>query len=134
MDLVALKAELTAGNPVTGPYSADNETAANQLNVINRTRERSTLKGSEIYNAIVPAEWTAASAANQARVRDVFLLGDSIDVRSGSNVRAVLLAVFNAASQTRANLIAIANEPASRADELGLGFVTPSNVADARRL
>lgn len=134
MDLTALKAELTAGHPDTGPYSADDETAANQLNAVNRTRERATLKGSEIYNAIVPTEWTALQAAAQTRIRDIFSLGDSIDIRTGTNVRAVLLSVFNGGSTTRANLAAVAQEPASRADELGLGFVTPSNVADARRL
>lgn len=134
MDLASLKTELTSGHPTTGAYSSNDETAANQINAVNRTRERSTLRGSEIYNAIVPAEWTALSAAQQTRVRDVFSLGDSVDVRTGTNVRAVLLSIFAAGSATRANLIAVAQEPASRADELGLGFVTPSNVADARRL
>lgn len=134
MDLVALKSELTNGHPGTGPYSSDNETAANQLNVVNRTRSKATLRGSDIYNALVPAEFTALQAAQQARVRDIFHLGDSIDVGPDSNVRSVLLSVFNGGSQTRANLIAAATEPASRANELGLGFVTPSDVADARRL
>lgn len=134
MDLQALKTELTT-DPLTRGYgSMGDEEAANSLNAVNRTREKPTLRGSDIYNALVPGEFTALQAAQQARVRDIFLLGDSIDVRAGTNVRAVLLSVFAAGSQTRANLIAAATEPASRADELGLGFVTPSNVADARRL
>jgi hypothetical protein len=36
IDYQALKAELLAGHPVTGPYDADNQIAANQLNAVNR--------------------------------------------------------------------------------------------------
>lgn len=41
MDLVALKAELTAGHPGTGAYSAGDEAAANQINAVNRTGDGS---------------------------------------------------------------------------------------------
>lgn len=36
MDIVALKAELDAGHPISGPYNADDATAAAELNVLNR--------------------------------------------------------------------------------------------------
>jgi len=49
-------------------------------------------------------------------------------------VKQELGAIFPAGSQTRTNLIALLKRDGSRADELGLGHVTPSHVADARRL
>ena len=134
MDLQALKNELTAGHPDTGAYSSDDETAANQLNAVNRTTQRATISGAEVYNAIVPNDWTPLNAAQKESVRDIFHLGDAIDVRAGTNVRAVLLNVFGPGTQTRTNLIAVVQEPASRAVELFGQSVTPSLVADARRL
>lgn len=134
LTLAALKTEIAAGHPGTGAYSANDETAANQLNATNRTREKSTISGAAIYNAIVPSEFSALSAANKELVRDIFGLGDNIDVRQGTNVRTVLLAVFGAGTTTRTNLAAAVQESCSRAIELFGESVTPSHVADARRL
>lgn len=134
MDLVALKSELTTDPLARGYSGLGDEAAANNLNTVNRTRERPTVTGAQIYNALDPAEFTALSAANQTKVRDIFGLGGDIDVRTGRNARVVLLSLFGAATATRAALAALVQEPCSRAVELGLGTVTPSDVADARRL
>lgn len=134
MNLQALKNELTAGHPGTGPYSPDDVTAADQLNAVNRTREKGTISGAQIYNAIVPAEWTALTNAQRDNVRDIFHLGDSIDVRTGTNARTVLLSIFGPGTGTRTNLAAAVQEPCSRAVELFGQSVTPSHIADARRL
>jgi hypothetical protein len=60
-----------------------------------------------IYNAIVPAEFQALTAGNQQLIRDILGMG-TVDVGTGTNVRAVLLQVFGAGTQTRTNLVAIA--------------------------
>lgn len=134
MDLVALKSELTV-DPLTRGYAGMGDAAAaDRLNVVDRTREKPTVTGAQIYNALDPTEFSGLSAANQTKVRDIFGLGGDIDVRTGRNARVVLLSLFNAQSATRAALAAIVQEPCSRAVELGLGTATPSDVADARRL
>lgn len=61
----------------------------------------------EIYNAIVPAEFQALSAANQQLIRDILGMG-TVDVSAGTGVRNVILQVFGAATVTRANLTLIA--------------------------
>jgi hypothetical protein len=63
----------------------------------------------QIYNAIVPSEFQALSAAQQQYIRDILSLGN-VYVSSGTNARAVLLQVFPSATQTHTNFIALAKE------------------------
>lgn len=133
MNVQTLKSELDGGHPVTGAYSVDDQAAADELNAANITVERESLSGSAIYNTIVPAEFSALDASQRQQVRDIFGLGDSIDVRTGTNVRTVLLDLFGPASQTRTNLVALAQESISRAAELGLGRVEAKHVRWARK-
>ncbi len=134
-ELQLIKTDLTNGHPSTGAYGADDSAAADKFNVVNRTREKSTISGAELYNSVDPTEFAALAAAAQTRVRDIWGLGGAIDVRTGKNARVVLLSVFGAGTTTRANLAALVSDTCSRGAELGLaGFVTPSDVADARRL
>jgi len=51
MDYVALKAELDASHPVTGAYNADNALAAAELNALNRTRNKASLTGDQLFTA-----------------------------------------------------------------------------------
>lgn len=132
MNLVALKAELT-NDPLARGYSGmGDEAAANSLNTVNRTINRRTVPTYEIFEAIVATEYDALTTAVKARVN--LLLGLSDVLVNGANAQATLLGAFVAGSATRANLIALAKEPCSRGVELGLGAITPSDVADARRL
>jgi hypothetical protein len=86
-----------------------------------------TLSSSQIYDAIVPAEFQALSAAMQQFVRDIWGLGSGIDVGPASNARTVLAAAFGAGSTSRANLIALLNSTTTIA--AGLGF--PNGIAEA---
>ena len=130
--LQALKTELTTDPLGRGYAGMTNTQVVTSLRTANRTVERRSVSGSQIYNAIVPSEFSALLATQQQLVRDVFGLGDTIDVRTGTNVRAVMLAAFGAGTTTRANLIALVQETVSRAAELGLGDVREGDVARAR--
>jgi hypothetical protein len=128
----ALKAELQ-NDPLGRGYAGmavDQKVAS--LNTVNRPApERTSVSGSEIFNAIVPAEYGALTAANKDLVRDVFGLGDSINVSTGTNARTVLLNAFGAGTVTRANLATLVTRQQSRAQELGLPGVTAPDVVDA---
>lgn len=131
MDLQVLKNELTAGHPGTGAYSANDATAADQLNARNRQPDRESLTGGMLAASIVRAELAALSNADQNYVRALLPCGD---MPLTATLKTELGNIFGAATQTRANLLALLKRPGSRAEELGLGTVSPSNVADARRL
>ncbi len=132
MDLNALKAELTAGHPTTGAYSFDDDVAARQLNEPNRSPNRETTDAGTLIAAIVRAEYDALSAANKTYLNAVLSVSGSIPLTA--TFKANLGGIFAAGTTTRANFLALQNRPGSRAEELGLGNVTASDVANARRL
>lgn len=76
------------------------------------------LTSSQIFEAMVPAEFVALTAADKARVDRIFGLGSGIQTFPGARSRAELVAVFGGASATIAALAAIANPMQSRAAEL----------------
>ena len=129
-----IRDELLAGHPGTGAYNADDALAADQLNVVNRTRTRDELSASEIFEAIEIAEYKALASNEKGAVDKVLGLGDSIQIGPSSKARAFLLDAFDAGSTTRANLVSLVVEDISRADEIGVGFVKPSHVTYARTL
>jgi hypothetical protein len=128
-----LNSELTVDPRGIGYLGLSNADAAMAFN-LPRNVERDYLSGSEIYNAIAPTEFTALADPQKQLVRDIFSLGDVIDVRTNTNVRAVLLAIFNAQSTTRANLAAAIATQKSRPAELGILEASESDVARARSM
>lgn len=125
-----LKAELLAGHPVTGAYSADDFLAADELNVVNRTRNRPTVLGSEILNATDDVEFGALTDSNKGLWLD---LCGVLEVDTSSGVAKSLEAdLFGGGTTTRTSLAAVRNEDISRAVELGLGTIKVGNVTEAR--
>lgn len=133
MDLAKLKTELTT-DPLGRGYAgmADVE-AADSLNRPDRTGlNRPTLGGGELAASTVKADYTGLSANDRAYFNMLVL---AAALPATPTLRAELSALFPAGSATRANLVALLKRSGSRADELDLGgTVTPSHVADARRL
>lgn len=130
MDLVALKAELT-NDPIGRNYaSLSDEGVANSLNANDRQPNRDTLEAGYLVASIVQAEYGTLSAAQKDYLR---LIAMAQTLPLTATVKQELASIFPANSTTRANLLALMKRPGSRAEELGLGHVTPSHVADARR-
>lgn len=97
------------------------------------TYERKQVSGAEIYNAIDPTEFAGLSSAQQSRVRDVFSLGDRIDVSQGTNARAVLLNAFPGGGTTVSNLQEVVQETRTIAQKYGIGDgVTERDIAYVR--
>jgi len=128
-----LKTEL-ASDPLARGYSGmSDEAVAVSLNTEDRAFQLTSVPGSAIFNAIVPSEFSALLATTQLLVRDVFSLGDSVDVSAGTNTRQVLLNAFGVGTTTRANLVALVSKLRSRGVEIGFGRVEVGHVQEARR-
>lgn len=129
MDIDALKTELLAGHPGTGAYDADDAVAATQLNAVNRTRNKPTMTGSEVMNAIVKAEFTALSAADKQMVWDIVHLGE---INPFGIEADLFVDIFGGGSATITDLQTARKYDVSRGVELGLGQVKTGHVETAR--
>lgn len=129
MNLAILTAELT-DDPLSRGYAAMSDAAAaTDLNAVYRTRNKSSMTGSEILNAVNAGEWTALNDVQRQTVWNILHLG----TLNPFGVEATLMiAVFEAGSATITALADARKENISRAAELGLGFVSPGHVENAR--
>jgi len=120
-----------SGDPLERGYSAmtDAEAAAD-LNTEYRTRNLDSVTGDECFSATDPTEFGALTDHKQD-VWVSFCGRDSIDPFGAANV-AFVQWVFGQGSDTLAALAGIRTEAQSRADELGLGYVKPGHVENAR--
>lgn len=93
---------------------------------------RGTITSQELVEAVVQSEMP--SNASQRDWLIMVASGDRVRVDNGSSARTGLLAIFGAATTTRANLTAAAVRAGSRAEELfGLNVaVTADDVSAAR--
>jgi len=151
-NLQALKAELDAGHPVTGAYSANSEAAAEEINALNRTR----------INAIGSAEllaWSGqASSGDRPRIIKIeegkanadeqcaalCITAEQMIMRDNTSLDLNLpdrVAMLNAlvaygvlSAADKASIDALAEESISRADELTLGSVRAGTIEQARSL
>lgn len=141
MNLATLKAELT-NDPIARGYAAmtrptdggpqpDDEAIAKSLNTADRNVDVSIIDGGMLVASVVRSEFASLSAADKQYVQ---LVAMASQIPLTSTVKTELGAVFGAGTATRANMLALMKKTGTRGEELGLGFVTPSDVANARRL
>ena len=130
MNIPALAAELTAGHPDTGAYNVDDQIAANQLNAVNRSRNIASLSGDGLFSATDTVEFAALTEAKKSNWL-AFCGRESVDPFGAANV-AFVNWVFGGGSTTISSLASLRTESVSRAVELGLGFVQPGHVENAR--
>ena len=129
MDIAKLKTELT-DDPLTRGYAAMTDAeAAVDLNEVYRTQNKTSLTASEVLNAIVPSAFTALDATVQQCIWDILHIGEI----NPFGVEATMFsAAFGAGSDTIVALVAMRVEAVSRAVELGLGFIYPGHIENAR--
>jgi len=129
-----LRDELT-NDPLTRGYAAmTDRQVVDDLNALSRVRERTTMSAGEIMEAIDGAEFAALSDADTARVDRVLGLGAEVIIGPGNAHNAVqeMTGAFGVGSATITALAARRDVTVSRGDELGIGFVRPGNVMEAR--
>lgn len=130
MNLIILSAELTA-DPLSRGYSGMSDAeAADSLNAVNRTVIKASMSGDEVFAATVGTEFGGLTDAKRNQWL-AFCGRDSINPQGAANV-AFLQYIFGAGSDTAAALVAARQVSVSRATELGLPFVWPIDVEDAR--
>lgn len=141
-DLLALKSELENDPKTLGltTLPADDEANANLLNEVRDETpiDRESVPLSEITLAVDADEYLALSAGQRDYLKFI-TAGQSINPKSSGEIREAMLQFFGAQTETRANLLALVQEPASRINQMyksGLlsqgGSVTPSDIANAR--
>jgi len=129
MDISILAAELTADLLSRGYSGMSDAEAAADLNIVCRERNRSSMTGSEVLNAVDVTEWGSLDAGQKQTVWDVVHLGD---VNPFGVEATLLIAVFGSGSNTIAALAVARKEAIGRAVELGLGFIYPGHIQNAR--
>lgn len=142
-DLLALKAELT-NDPkhlgLTAPPAIDDVGNADKLNAVSAATQidRESIPLSEVMLNIDRDEFVALGPADRQWLLGVGQ-GGSINPKQGGEVYEGILQLFGPNTESRANLVGILKENASRINQMfkqGLlqvgGLVTPSDVAAAR--
>lgn len=128
--LQTLRTELTA-DPLSRNYSSmSDEAAADSLNAPTRQADRESLDAGLLAASFVRSEYNTLAANDKQYLAAVLATGS---LPLTDNLKTQLGALFPAGSTTRANLLALLKRTGSRAEELGLPRVTPSDAADARR-
>lgn len=130
MDIAALKTELT-DDPLSRGYSGLSDVeAADSLNTVNRTSNRTSMTGSEVLNAIDKVKYNALSDVDKDRVWQVLHLGEL----NPFGIEADLMQDIFGASTTITALQAARLEAVSRATEIGLGIIFEGTVQQARAM
>lgn len=131
MDFLALKSEL-ASDPEALGYTGDDQDDADLLNQVNRPRDRTTMTGKEIKDAIDTGEWDSRTDHQQQIVLQMVTRDDldpfGIDAH-------IMINAFPVAGPTLTKLAADRVETVSRIRELEIGFgdeVSVGYVAKAR--
>lgn len=130
MDLVALKAEITDDPLAIGYAEKSHEDIARLLNRPSRSIDSESLSSGVLVSCLDRAEFAALSASDKTYL-NLFVTAGSVPMTA--EVRQTLRALFPVGSNTRKNINAATKRDGSRAEELGLGRVTESDVADALR-
>ncbi len=132
-----LKTELDT-DPLTRGYSGmTDQAAANDLNTVYRTRNRTSMTGDELFQATIPSEFNSLDTGAGNNPDDQghwlsFCGRDQLDPFATANEQFVI-DLFGSSSGTVAALQASRVESISRAVELGLRSpVTVYNVESAR--
>src|SRR3972149_1374860 len=121
-------------DPLSRGYSGmSDDQAAADLDAVYRTRTRTYMDSAEIYEKTDSTEFQAKTDPQKVYIRDIWTLGENVDVRSGSKARNVYITIFGAGSATVQALAAALNVPISRAEELGLSVVLAGEVGEARK-
>lgn len=128
-NIAIIKTELAGVHPVTGVYDVDNQLAADQLNVVNRTTNKTEMSASEVYNAIDVTNWLALTDAQRQEIWDILHLG-TINPFGFEATR--FTTIFGGGSATITALAAARVNNVSRAVELGIGVVKRDHVRQAR--
>lgn len=131
MDLVALKAEISTDPQTLGYTGKSHEEIAALLSKPQRSVQRAEFNGADLASCLDPVEFAALTAVQRAWIQTLTSAYGSLTLYG--SLRADIRAVLATATKSLAKFNNTIVKTGSRADELNLGNVTPSDVADALR-
>lgn len=130
MNLDILKIEIDT-DPLGRGYSGMTDMqVADSLNTANRSRNKTSVSGSDIFRNVDGTEFNTKTAEQK---RDVLALCAIGDVDPFGPAASIITQIFGGGSTTVTTLAAFRVETISRATELGLGTVAEGHVQEARR-
>lgn len=125
-----IKTELT-GDPLARGYAGMSDQAAtDDLNTEYRELNKTDMTGTEVYNAIDPAEYDALTTDQQAEVWNILHLG-TLNPFGLEATR--MTSIFGGGSTTITSLAALRKTSISRGVDLDIGVVKTGHVEEARR-
>jgi hypothetical protein len=131
MDLVALKTELTTDPAGLGYAGKSHEDQAVLINRPQRTMNREQFSGADLASCLDPVEFAALTAVQRTWIQTLTSAYGLLTLFA--SLRQDIRAVLATATKSLAKFNQTINRTGSRAEELGLGSVTTSDVADALR-
>lgn len=131
MDLAALKAEITSDPTAIGYAGKSHEEIAVLINRPQRTVNREQFNGGDLASCLDPVEFAALTAVQRTWLQT--LTGANGLLTLFASLRQDIRAVLATATKSLAKFNQTINRTGSRAEELSLGAVTTSDVADALR-
>ncbi len=113
-------------DPLGRGYSGmTSQQVADDLTTNYRTAWLSCVDGSALLDAIDAADWVSVTDAQQSQALSILAIGC---LNPQGNARTLMIGIFGSGSQTIVNMAAVAQEPISRAAELGLSKVRAGDV------
>ena len=128
-DLRTLKTELTDDPEELGYAEKSHEELAAILNATQRNVERASFTGAMLVSCIDKAEYENLDADGKSDISLLSTANGEIPVTRA--IRRGLKELFPAGSNTRSDIADLFKRKGTRAEELGIGSVTASDVADA---
>lgn len=129
-----LLADEIKNDPIARGYAQmGDEEIAKTFTIVDRIANRESVTSAQILTAIVRSEYAALENQTDRDYLQLLLTVPSVPLNT--LIKSELMSIFDSGKETRNNLAALLTREGTRADELGLGgFVTPSDVAVARKL
>jgi hypothetical protein len=131
MDLVALKTELTTDPVAIGYAGKSHEDQAVLINRPQRTVNKAQFEGADLASCLDPVEFAALTAVQRTWIQMLTTANGSLTLFA--SLRQDIRAVLATATKSLAKFNQTINRSGSRAEEIGLGAVTTSDIADALR-
>jgi hypothetical protein len=125
MNTQVLKIEIQSDPDTRGYSGMTDAEVADDLNLVRKDRNLTSMTASEVANSIDNTEWTALTADEQRKIWDVLHMGSAL------NPFGIEATIFNnvfGAGATITALQAARIEQISRATELSLGHVKVGHV------
>ena len=131
MDLSALKTEIISDPAEIGYAGKSHEEIAVLINRPQRTVNREQFSGADLASCLDPVEFAALTAVQRTWVQMLTTANGMLTLFA--SLRQDIRAVLATATKSLQKFNQTINRAGSRAEELNLGPVTTSDVADALR-